>query len=268
MVLNKTKKYNKYRNKKRKYIGIRKKQTKYTRLLRGKQRGGLENKNNVKIFQSQPSQKNLLNAYNNTIAPLYKNTIQQASNDPNFFGEIGLIVKKGLLNVIDNIGNYIGINFQNPADLLEINEQLRALKNTLQNTETLQELAIIGSLAVNATLPYIQPLIDKLVYHGSEAAEKIGKAIISVILNTLEAIPIYGIFVGLIRNINTIIVTYLSTTNTSYIAYQKLMETVNYTIDEFENLKKTYMDTLQKQKESSMNRVQKSVQQFQGGSRF
>jgi hypothetical protein len=46
MVLNKTKKNkygNKYRNIKKKYNDINKKQTKYTRLLKRKQKGGLEN---------------------------------------------------------------------------------------------------------------------------------------------------------------------------------------------------------------------------------
>ena len=84
-------------------------------------------------------------------------------------------------------------------------------------------------------------------------------------MNTAEEIPIYGIIIGTIRSIDNIIRTTLSTINTGTLVVQEIRDGVQFTIDEFESLKRKYMVELQKQKEKSMNRIQDSIQKFNGG---
>lgn len=209
----------------------------------------------------------LRNAFRSAIVPHQQqyNLIERAYNNPNFFGKLGEVVKKGLLNAIENTGNYVGVDLQNPN---EITNQLLAVKKTLENTTNLQELAIIGSLVLEAATPFIEPLINKIVFYGEEVGERVGKAIVSVILNTLEAVPIYGIVVGTIRSVNTIAVTILSSINTAALTIQEIRNTVQFTVDEFEELKREYMYQLQKQREKSVNRIQNSIQNFNGGSKI
>ena len=209
----------------------------------------------------------LRNAFRSTIDPIEQQyyLIQRAYNNPGFFGMLGEVVKKGLLNAIDNMGNYVGVNLQTPD---EISNQLMAVKKTLENTTNLQEIAIIGSLVLEATSPFIEPLIDKIVFYGENAGERVGKAIVSVILNTLEEIPIYGLIVWAIRTFNTIAVTFLASVNTVGLTINEIRNTVQSTLDEFEGLKREYMYQLQKQRENSANRIQNSIQNFNGGSKI
>ena len=217
------------------------------------------------IPDKNPNQKKqtLRNAFRSTIVPHQQqyNLIERAYNNPNFFGKLGEVVKKGLLNAIENTGNYVGVDLQSPN---EITNQLLAVKKTLENTTNLQELAIIGSLVLEAATPFIEPLINKIIFYGEEVGERVGKAIVSVILNTLEAVPIYGIVVGTIRTFNTITVTILSSINTAGLAINEIRNTVQFTVDEFEGLKREYMYQLQKQREKSVNRIQNSIQNFNG----
>jgi hypothetical protein len=272
MVYNKTKKNNKYN---------RKKQTKYKYHYRQikKQKAGMRllnnqnqnqypiqtlqsSSNNVNMYPN-PKQNNIYNAYKNTIPPLESNyLIQRASQNPNFFGKITEIIKKGLSNAVQNIDNYVGIDPRNPNDFKNM---LIAAKNTLENTTNLQELAVIGSLILEASTPFIQPAIDKINLYTEEAGEKIGKTIINVILNTAEEIPIYGIIIGTIRSIDNIIRTTLSTISTGALVVQEIRDGVQFTINEFESLKREYMMELKRQKEKSMNRIQNSIQEFNGG---
>jgi len=221
------------------------------------------------IPDKNPNQKKqtLRDAYNTTIIPHQQqySLVQRAYDNPGFFGKLGQVVKKGLLNAIENTGNYVGVNLQNPN---EITNQLMAVKKTLENTTNLQEIAIIGSLVLEASMPFIEPLVDKVIFYGEEAGERIGKAIVSVILNTLEAIPIYGILVGTIRTFNTIVVTVLASINTAALTIQEIRNTVQFTMDEFEGLKREYMYQLQKQREKSVNRIQNSIQNFNGGAKI
>ena len=226
-------------------------------------------KTNINLPDKNPNEKKKLlhDAYNTTIIPHQQqyNLVQRAYDNPGFFGKLGQVVKKGLLNAIDNTGNYVGVNLQSPN---EITNQLMAVKKTLENTTNLQEIAIIGSLVLEASMPFIEPLVNKIIFYGEEAGERIGKAIVSVILNTLEAIPIYGILVGTIRSFNTIVVTILSSINTAALTINEIRDTVQFTMDEFEGLKKEYMYQLQKQREKSVNRIQNSIQKFNGGAKM
>jgi len=209
----------------------------------------------------------LRNAFGSTIAPIEQqyNLIQRAYNNPGFFGKLGEVVKKGLLNAIDNMGNYVGVDLKSQDDIIN---QLTAVKKTLENTTNLQEIAIIGSLVLEAASPFIEPLIDKIVFYGENAGERIGKAIVNVILNTLEEIPIYGLIVWAIRTFNTIAVTVLASVNTAGLTINEIRNTVQSTVDEFEGLKREYMYQLQKQREKSANRIQNSIQNFNGGSKI
>ena len=224
---------------------------------------------NINLPDKNPNQKKKLlhNAYNTTIIPHQQqyNLVQRAYDNPGFFGKLGQVVKKGLLNAIENTGNYVGVNLQSPN---EITNQLMAVKKTLENTTNLQEIAIIGSLVLEAASPFIEPLINKITFYGENAGERIGKAIVSVILNTLEEIPIYGIIVGTIRSLNTIAVTILASINTAALTINEIRNTVQFTMDEFEGLKKEYMYQLQKQREKSVNRIQNSIQKFNGGAKM
>ena len=271
MVYNKTRKNNKYN---------RKKQTKYKHSHNKikKQKGGIKlfnknpNPNPSKLIPSSnlssysnPKKNILYNAYKDTISPSpleSNNLIQRAYQNPDFFGKIAEVVKKGLSNAVQNMGDYVGIDPKNPNDFKDM---LIAAKNTLENTNNLEELAVIGSLIVEAASPFIQPLLDKIILYGENAAEKIGKAIINIILNTLEEIPIFGVLVGTIRTLNTIAVTILSSINTSFLINQRIKEGLQFTLNEFDELRRAYMVELQKQKEKSMNRIEDSIQKFNGG---
>jgi len=274
MVYNKTRKNNKFN---------RKKQTKYKHSYHKikNQTGGIKlfntnpnpnpnpnpnqlipSSNNINRY-TNPNKNNVYNSYKNTTSPLESNNlIQRAYQNPDFFAKIAEVVKKGLSNVVQNMSNYVGIDPTNPNNFKDM---LIAAKNTLENTSNLQELAVIGSLVLEAATPFIQPLIDKIIFYGESAAEKIGKAIINVILNTMEEIPIYGILVGTIRTLNTIAVTILSSINTSFLINQRIKEALEFTLNEFESLKRGYMIELQKQKAKSMNRIEDSIKKFNGG---
>ena len=246
-MVNKTKKNNRYN---KKYI--KKYANKKSNEMSKKKIGGLNEKKQL-----------LHNAYNKAVEPIENEYLKKrAYENPEFFGKLGEVIKKGLLNGLTNLSNYVGANLDNKD---EIKNQLMAIKKTLENTTNLEELAIIGSLVLEAATPFIQPLIDKVVFYSTENAEKIGKAIVSIILNTLEEIPIYGLIVYAVRTYNTIALTILSSINTSALIINEIREVAKATVDEFEMLKREYMYQLQKQREQSFGRIDKSIQNFKGG---
>ena len=233
-----------------------------------------QNENQSQLIFPDEKKQELYNAYKNTIQSVganLKNTvtsvdpnlIQRAFDHPEFFSEIGKIIKKGLTNAVENMSNYVGLDNLNA----NLKEKLIAAQRTLESNDNLQELAIIGSLLLEAFMPFLDPLLEKLNIYAQDASERIGRTIINVIINTAEEVPIYGIIIGTVRSIDNIIRTFLSTVTTSSKVIDEIRGVLEFTMDNFKSLKNEYMIQLQKEKNRSLNRIDSSIQKFNGGGR-
>jgi hypothetical protein len=102
-----------------------------------------------------------------------------------FFARIGFFVKDGLLKGFDMLGKTLGTDFSRQE---EVNQKLYQIRETLTSTQTIKQLAELGALSVEASMPFIKPLIDNIIDEGGDVAYKIAETIVRVILNSAEEI--------------------------------------------------------------------------------
>lgn len=169
-----------------------------------------------------------------------------------FFARIGFFVKDGLLKGLDILGKTLGTDFSRQE---EVNQKLYQIRETLTSTQTIKQLAELGALSVEASMPFIKPLIDNIIDEGGDVAYKIAETIVRVILNSAEEIPGVGIILGTVRSISNVGEAILSSINSGLKVYIQFSDTIGKSIDRFKQLKNEKMGTL--------NRTQESIQNFQ-----
>jgi len=144
------------------------------------------------------------------------------------------------LNAIEDTGELLGVDLSNPEEtsrkLDEIKEIISSPENAEKVNEIVGEAAEVGAIALEAAEPFTKPLIDKSLELAEETGNKVGKAGVNIVLNTIEEIPGIGIFVGTIRSLNTAGLTGLSALDATNEVIDKTSDTIKATSRNFEDL--------------------------------
>lgn len=163
------------------------------------------------------------------------------------------------LNAIEDTGKLLGVDLSNPEEtsrkLDEIKEVISSPENVEKVNEIIGEAAVVGAVALEAAEPFTKPLIDKSLELAEETGNKMGKAGVNIILNTIEEIPGVGVFVGTIRSLNTAALTGLSVVDTTNEVIDKTSDTIKASSRNFEDL----LD----EKTAVLKRTGESVKEFE-----
>ena len=163
------------------------------------------------------------------------------------------------LNAIEDTGELLGVDLSNPKEtsekLDEIKEAISSPENVEKMKEIVGEAATVGAVALEASEPFTKPLIDKTVEMAEQTGNKVGKAGVNIVLNTLEEIPGVGIFIGTIRSLNTAALTGLSALDATNEVIDKSADTINATSKNFEEL--------MEEKNNVLKRTDESMKEFE-----
>lgn len=171
-------------------------------------------------------------------------------NSP-LFQKSKLLAEGIAVNTLNGVGEFAGVNLEDPAS---VQEKLDGMKRTLTDPETTKKMVELGVIALEATAPFTQPLIDKTVEAGGEAISKMGEAGVKVLLNTAEEIPGVGIILGTVRSLDNVGEAIISSVNAGTEVITTASNTINATAKNFKRLIK--------EKEDILNRTQQSVNNF------
>jgi len=166
----------------------------------------------------------------------------------------GLIIKG-----VDEIGLLLGVDLYSSQSIADKLEEIKLVITDPKNKEKLREIvseaAKVGSVAIEAATPFIEPLLDKTVKLGRDAMSKIGESAVKIGMNTAEEIPGVGIIVGTVRSLSDAGEAALS-------ASSALSEVVTTTSDTINAASKNF-ERLMKEKMNGLNRINDSVNKFQ-----
>jgi hypothetical protein len=164
-----------------------------------------------------------------------------------------------LLKGIEHIGKMFDINLSESDDvsdkLNKIKIALADPKNKEKIREIFSEAVVLGTIAVEAASPFLQPLVNKTLEVGSDAVTKIGKSVVKIGLNTAEEIPILGVVISIIRSLSNAGEAFLATTNAASQIVTASSDSINAATKNF--------DRLMKEKMQGLNRINGSLSEFQ-----
>lgn len=133
------------------------------------------------------------------------------------FNKITTIVSNILGRMLTAIGKLIGVDFTNKS---QVDSNLQVIENNLKDPGIKAKIYSITqkalsslSIVFQAMEPYILPFMEKMISIGTTATEKVINAGINIGLNTLEAIPGPSIFVGLARDISSVMDSIFAVSN-------------------------------------------------------
>jgi len=235
-IMRKTKKNNKNYNKNHKYTRYK------NRLIGG---GSSSNNNNANEIMNEVKK-------------------ERKSNNINL-GNIHVLRKTGelaeglTLKGVERIGTLAGINL---SDSRSVNEKLDQIKFALSDPknkekikDVVSEAAKVGAVAVEAASPFIQPLVNKSIAVGTEAMSKIGESAVKIALNTAEEIPIAGVMIGTVRSLSNAGEALAAASSAASEVVTASSDTINAATKNFQRL--------MKEKMSSVNRINDSLNKFQ-----
>jgi len=176
-----------------------------------------------------------------------KQEVKEEKNS-NILGKSSEFAEGVAANAIENVGNLIGIDLDDPNLVEENKEKIKQIS---------ENAAEIGSIVAESVEPFTKPLIDKTIKAGTEAASKIGEAGVKVALNTATEIPGVGIIVGSIRSLSNIGDAIVSSVNAGSEVVTSASDTINASVKNF--------DRLIKEKGDVLNRTKASIDEFTGG---
>lgn len=158
------------------------------------------------------------------------NLFPSVSNLPD---QISTISKAMTIKSAEEFGDLIGVNL---SDKEEVNRYLQEFKEALINPENTKEtLEIIGALAkkaglyLDASKPFLTPLIDTTVDQGSVAIEKFINSLSTIIGNSIKEIPGVGLMFATVQGAEKIGEAGLAIVNASVDVVKKGAETVEAT---------------------------------------
>lgn len=172
----------------------------------------------------------------------------QDEKKSNILGKTGEFAEGVAANAINNVGNLIGIDLDDPNLVAENKEKIQQIS---------KNAAEIGTIMAESVEPFTKPLIDKSIKAGTEAASKIGESTVKVALNTAEEIPGVGILIGTIRSLGNIGDAIVSSVNAGSEVLTSASDTINQSVKNF--------DRLIKEKGDVLNRTKASIDEFTGG---
>lgn len=125
--------------------------------------------------------------------------------------------KKMTSNLIQNISQKLNIDLTNPDEMNDYLKKINIALNDPKNKEQLKEIIRNASEhakdILEASSPFIEPLINKTIEESEKAMSKIGSSAVKIGLNTAEEIPGVGILIGTIRSLNNAGEALLATIN-------------------------------------------------------
>jgi hypothetical protein len=158
------------------------------------------------------------------------------------------------LKTIDGAANILGVDLNNSE---KFNEKLEDIKNVLddpKNKELVKDIAgevsEIGVVALEAAKPFTNELITEVFDKLKVVGDEFGQTGVKVALNTLEEIPGYGVIVGTIRSASNIGEAVLASTNATAEVVTKTSDTINASLQNFDNLLKEKGDLIDRTTES------------------
>jgi len=237
-IIRKTKRNNKNYNKNHRYIQYKNK----NKLIGG---NVLSNVNNATQIMNEVKKERKFNIASLGNIPVLKKTSELAE---------GLTVKG-----VERIGTLLGINL---SDSRSVNEKLDQIKFALSDPknkekikDVVSEAAKVGAVAVEAASPFIQPLVNKSIAVGTEAMSKIGESAVKIALNTAEEIPIAGVMIGTVRSLSNAGEALAAASSAASEVVTASSDTINAATKNFQRL--------MKEKMSSVNRINDSLNKFQ-----
>jgi hypothetical protein len=273
--------YNNYSAKNKNYKNIKKRN--YTRKYIGGTNGlsnanSLQNENilidenNINKSNSK-NNKNIImdNNINNNLSQIenIKKKIQSEDSFKNLLPNINLGDSKILdkatdlaeglgVKTLEKAGNLVGIDITNPQ---QTNQKLEQIRKTLTNPENINKIkeitsniAEIGAVGIEASKPFITPLINTTVEKIKEAGSEVGEAAVKIALNTAEEIPGVGILVGTVRNLSNAGEAGLAAINAGSEIIKTTSDSINAATKNF--------NRLIKEKGELLNRTQNSINNF------
>ena len=219
-----------------------------------------KSKTNKLLFGGKLSKVNDANTYDSVMDEVKKerNIGFNLGNLP-IFKKTTDLAEGLLLKGIEHIGKMFDINLSESDDvsdkLNKIKIALADPKNKEKIREIFSEAVVLGTIAVEAASPFLQPLVNKTLEVGSDAVTKIGKSLVKIGLNTVEEIPILGVVISIIRSLSNAGEAFLATTNAASQIVTASSDSINAATKNF--------DRLMKEKMQGLNRINGSLSEFQ-----
>lgn len=152
----------------------------------------------------------------------------------------GNIVSGLTINAAESLGEMASVDIANSKDvgkkLDEIKESITTPENQEKMKEIIGEYAEIGGIAVEASAPFIDPLVDTASEKMETIGSKLGSSAVKIGLNTIEEIPFYGILVGTARSLSTAGDAAISTVNATNEIIKTTADSVNGASKNFNQL--------------------------------
>ena len=171
-----------------------------------------KNKNKNKTYKkinlyggniSTPSLSNKSSNYNNMLNQV-KDKSQINLGNFNVMNKLQTLLGGLFLNATESIAKITNVNLN---DSSSIDEKLDKVKLGLSNPvnkeklrQIIGELAQNGTIAIEASAPFINEFVKKSINISTNSLSDIGEAIVKIMLNTAEEIPGVGILIGMIRS--------------------------------------------------------------------
>lgn len=158
------------------------------------------------------------------------------------------------LKTIDGAANILGVDLNNSEQFKERMEDIKNLLDKPENKELIKDIAgeisEIGVVALDAAKPFTNDLIKDISDKLGLIANEFGETGVKVALNTLEEIPGAGVVIGSIRSASNIGEAILASTNATAEIVTKTSDTINASLQNFDNLMKEKGDVLARTTES------------------
>jgi hypothetical protein len=146
------------------------------------------------------------------------------------------------LNATESMAKLTNVNLN---DSSSIDEKLNKIKLGLSNPvnkeklrQIIGELAQNGTIAIEASVPFITEFVKKSISIGSNSLSDIGEAIVKVMLNTAEEIPGVGIMIGMIRSFSNVGEAVVSSINAGSEIVTASSQAIDGSIQNFKRISK------------------------------
>ena len=163
------------------------------------------------------------------------------------------------VNTLEKAGDLVGVDLTNPE---ETQEKLAEIKSTLTDPKTQEKVkeimgsaAELGGVAIEASKPFLDPLIETVNEKAGEILSKAGETGVKVLLNTAEEIPGVGIVLGTIRSASNIGEAIAATANASSEVVTTTSDTINAATKNFEQM--------MNEKENIVNRTRETIRKYE-----
>ena len=195
--------------------------------------------------------------YNNMLNQV-KDKSQINLGNFNIMNKLQTLLGGLFLNATENIAKITNVNLN---DSSSIDEKLNKIKIGLSNPvnkeklrQIIGELAQNGTIAIEASAPFINEFVKKSINISTNSLSDIGEAIVKIMLNTAEEIPGVGILIGMVRSFSNVGEAVVSSIN----AGSEIVTASSQAIDgSLENFKR-----ITNENSNRMNDVNASINNF------